>query len=75
MYTKIYAPRLLRLYLGMMMSKRPWPVFYLEGQERYTVVFEYSCILLEIYKLSYMAADHMVISLQAAFARWGEIKR
>lgn len=47
MHTKIYALRLLRLYLGMKMSKRLWPVFYLEGQERYTV-YEYPYILLEI---------------------------
>jgi hypothetical protein len=74
-YTKIYAPKLLRLYLGMMTSKRLWLVFYLEGRERYTVVFEYSHILLEISKLSYMVADHMVNFLASSICQMGEIKR
>lgn len=46
MLIKIYAPRLLHLYLGMMISKRLWPVFYLEAQERYTIDFEYPSMLL-----------------------------
>jgi hypothetical protein len=35
------------------MLKRLWPVFFLEGQERYTAVFDSLSILLEIKKFMY----------------------